>query len=869
MNARIFLFVIMFCVALLWADDYVFDNYITVDPSLPPSMENATNITDAISRAYSLNYVGNTLISVVNGNFQPIVAYPSMSNNKVVKVVGTRINDTQMTTVSSSNSQYLAWIGEPNDRTGNILIFENIRFEGASTGVEIHDIKELEIYFTSCIFSNQVLWAIDSTVPFSITNSKIMMPNTPGGYCQGAIRITGQDDNTTDLVATISGNVFTGKFYDHIIHAGIGLNIPCWHYLRAVNIEDNVFDATLRDNNTFETGNGAVQTGGVQTVNINRNIFHLNSTSSSSILPYQIRVYNPSRIDPPISNRALRIMNNTLWSDTNQSGFVGINVHKGFHTARIMNNIVCNLAGVGIDFYTYGDPIPGYTYNVQNNCLYNCIPAIANAGNTPEWTIDGQLYCDPLLDVDYKPIWNSAAMSPCVDAGNRDTDGDGVYWNGGGGFSLGMPDDADPDRSPLDIGAGIALSHQFEDYPMPVAGAIKWLSFPVVNDLTEEYDRNYYFFRNIFDPSVLQWIMYKVGNYNPEYCLHNQYGWQNELDLVSSLVGYKVQLQPGATSQIKLSNPGFIESPNSTIQLHKYLNGTTTLNENWIGYFHNSSSSPFVAFSQVLDKILSIRTQYWSMARDPKTGVWLIPPGNRTLNYGDMVIVTVNQDCSFTWNNAVPVDPKVREQTDAFVFEEKPDYTPLYIDMANLEDIPSEIGVYVDDVCKGAVKVDNEYTDICVYLDENEILNPDNCELVLYYADKSGDHFRKTCKPSSDELQAYTDDGLRCYSMKISGKSDIVAMSPAATLIRNFPNPFNPSTYIAYELSTPGIASIGIYNVKGQKIRSLVKEHQDRGYHQILWDGKDEHGDSVASGVYYYRLNVGNVSTCNKMLLMK
>ena len=870
MNARIFfLLFLSFLFSFLWAEDYAFDNTITVDPSQPLSYTNAHDITTAISWAYSSYFVGNTLINVVVGEFPNLIACPEFSDNKVVKVVGTRISDTQMTTIASNNAGYLGLIGEENDLTGNVLIIENIRFEGASTGVKIEDINELEIYFNHCIFSNQVFWAIDSTVPFSVTNSKFLMPNSPSGYGQGAIRITGQDDYETSLVATISGNTFSGKFYDHIIHAGLGENIPCSHYLRAVHIENNLFDATLWYNNNFPTGNGAVQTGGVRDVKINGNIFHLNAYSNVTY-PYQIRVYNPSWIYPPLSEVALQIMNNTLWYENNQNGYAGINVNKNFYTARIMNNVIGNMAGAGLDFYAYGDPLAGYSYKIQNNCIYNCNPAIANAGTSSGWTIDGQLYCDPQLDAAYQPMFNSAAVSPCVDSGNRDSDGDGIYWNGGGGFGVGSPDDADQDRSPLDIGAVTAIEHQFEDYPIPAAGAIKWMSYPVVNDLTEDHNRNYYFFRNIMYPSILDWVTYKVGNQQETSFLYNpNNGWINELDTVTSIVGYKVKLQPGVNTQIPLSNPGFLESPTTSISLYKYQAGTTVQNENWIGYFHQSSAHPLIAFSQVLDKILSIRTQYWSMAKNPKTGVWLIPAGNLTLNYGDMVIVTVNQDCSFTWNNAAPVDPKTRDKATAFEYEEKPDYVPMYVSMDNLNDLPDEIGIYVDDVCKGAVKVDSAYTDICVYLGENEALDPDNCELVLYYESKNGVSDRKTVKPGTDELNLISGNGLKCYTLKLSDGSQISELPPVSTLFQNYPNPFNPSTSIAYELAEDGMVSLDIYNIRGQQVRTLMNEHQLSGRHSIAWDGKDEHGNTVSSGIYYYRLNTKDASACKKMILMK
>jgi len=234
-----------------------------------------------------------------------------------------------------------------------------------------------------------------------------------------------------------------------------------------------------------------------------------------------------------------------------------------------------------------------------------------------------------------------------------------------------------------------------------------------------------------------------------------------------------------------------------------------------------------------------------------------------------MVIVTVNQDCSFTWNNAVPVNPKTREKATAFEYEEKPDYVPLYISMDNLNELPDEIGIYVDDICKGAVKVNDVFTDICIYLDNNETLDPDNCDLVLYYDNKSGVSKRKMLKPGTDELSHISNNGLQYYTLKLSDASQISELPPVSTLFQNYPNPFNPSTSIAYELADDGMISLDIYNIKGQKVRTLINGYQPCGRHSLAWDGKDDHGKAVASGIYSYLLNTKDASACKKMILMK
>ncbi len=97
---------------------------------------------------------------------------------------------------------------------------------------------------------------------------------------------------------------------------------------------------------------------------------------------------------------------------------------------------------------------------------------------------------------------------------------------------------------------------------------------------------------------------------------------------------------------------------------------------------------------------------------------------------------------------------------------------------------------------------------------------------------------------------------------------DIVEVT-ATALKGNFPNPFNPATMINYDVKVAAPVRIDIYNLKGQLIRTLVNEVKANGHHQILWDGKDNNGCLVASGVYHYRMRAGAYKADRMMMLMK
>lgn len=88
-------------------------------------------------------------------------------------------------------------------------------------------------------------------------------------------------------------------------------------------------------------------------------------------------------------------------------------------------------------------------------------------------------------------------------------------------------------------------------------------------------------------------------------------------------------------------------------------------------------------------------------------------------------------------------------------------------------------------------------------------------------------------------------------------------------LSQNYPNPFNPSTTIAYLVETDGRVNLSIYNLLGQKVRELVNEKKEKGNYSVQWDGKNDKGERLANGVYFYVLKAGESISSKKMILLK
>ena len=100
-------------------------------------------------------------------------------------------------------------------------------------------------------------------------------------------------------------------------------------------------------------------------------------------------------------------------------------------------------------------------------------------------------------------------------------------------------------------------------------------------------------------------------------------------------------------------------------------------------------------------------------------------------------------------------------------------------------------------------------------------------------------------------------------------ESDGGIVPSSYALSQNYPNPFNPETTIRYDLPAEIQVTASIYNAMGQRIRTLLGGTQEAGYHRVLWDGRDDTGQSVASGVYLCRMEADNFSAVRKLMLVR
>ncbi|MCL1826798.1 MAG: T9SS type A sorting domain-containing protein, partial [Candidatus Cloacimonetes bacterium] len=128
-----------------------------------------------------------------------------------------------------------------------------------------------------------------------------------------------------------------------------------------------------------------------------------------------------------------------------------------------------------------------------------------------------------------------------------------------------------------------------------------------------------------------------------------------------------------------------------------------------------------------------------------------------------------------------------------------------------------------------------------------------------------------TYQPTTyEEFYAIQED-LERKIMRLNAKNDTEPPVPAVTklTVSNYPNPFNPETVIAYAIPRDSNVKIDVYNIKGQRVKRLVNELHTSGHHSVVWTGFDDAGNSVSSGLYFYRVQTDDSVVTKKMILMK
>ncbi len=153
-----------------------------------------------------------------------------------------------------------------------------------------------------------------------------------------------------------------------------------------------------------------------------------------------------------------------------------------------------------------------------------------------------------------------------------------------------------------------------------------------------------------------------------------------------------------------------------------------------------------------------------------------------------------------------------------------------------------------------------------VYRDDMLLTNTPFSNLAYSDVDLEDGNYNYAVTALYDEIES--DPAV--LAVEINGTSnDDNNVSLVTTLNDNYPNPFNPETTISYSIAQDDFVLIEVFNIRGQKVITLVRENLKKGAHNVVWNGLDKSGNQVNSGLYLYRMKVGNQTRTKKMTLIK
>jgi len=305
---------------------------------------------------------------------------------------------------------------------------------------------------------------------------------------------------------------------------------------------------------------------------------------------------------------------------------------------------------------------------------------------------------------------------------------------------------------------------------------------------------------------------------------------------------------------------------------------------NWIGYFIPSSQCPFDAFSEdTLERLEAIRAQDWSMRKDSQ-GNWVYAANPRpSMEYGKMyeIETSINEPLTFTWNippgypdYLEPSEFTLADNSEYFDYTDSYDYESYFVEDIEEDEGLLEVGVLVDDQCVGATVFNESYPlELQAYTHEGH--SGGNLSFELYYGRNRSTQRYRVVEVKDPQTGAYTAQTLRPRRQKFalvrigSQQGMQTPQEPVVMEISNHPNPFNPDTTINFTVSSEQNVELIVYNIKGQKVTTLYDGSAAEGKHSVVWNGTDDRGNAVSSGMYFYRLKADNTELSGKMLLLK
>jgi len=302
-------------------------------------------------------------------------------------------------------------------------------------------------------------------------------------------------------------------------------------------------------------------------------------------------------------------------------------------------------------------------------------------------------------------------------------------------------------------------------------------------------------------------------------------------------------------------------------------------NWNWVSYLPDVAINAEVALASIVDD-LNIAKAYGGFYIP---GLW---NGIGDMQLGQGYKLHLKQACTLIYPSEgsmaklakAKVLPKAEPMPgEHFVVNHQTDdYYSILVTSVRIDgkeaEVGDELGIFAEsNLCVGSVLLQGEFpVGVMAWADDPQTEKVDGFKqgeaMVFKVWDVSED---QECKATASYIQGDGKFGSSAFaSVSLEGRSPVL-LPESYDLGQNYPNPFNPETTINYQLPEAGRVVLKIYNTLGQEIRTLVSEEKEAGYHEARWDGKDDKGVAVSSGVYVYRIQSGEFVKARKMLFLR
>ena len=393
-----------------------------------------------------------------------------------------------------------------------------------------------------------------------------------------------------------------------------------------------------------------------------------------------------------------------------------------------------------------------------------------------------------------------------------------------------------------------------------------WESFPKLteNGTTNNGPMNFVpSLVNNIDPDEYDWLLLDGQNLDLEY---EDDVWDPPFYAIWSTVGVKIKLD--SSPERAYIADGTRVLANTEIELDE--------GWNWIGYWLPHSEMCDEVFGDDWNKVNVIMAEDWyyddlSIIRggaEPQT------PQPKPFHYGEGYMIKMHEAVTLCLQTSEGRSENFdKPESQYFDYEVKADY-----EVIDIVDVPQnifEIGVYEDETCVGAVVVQDSSVQILVYSDNaNREPVPFNFEIIT---GRGGSTPIKNYEVYNFNTGSFEPgiliSQMQNYSLVRLGElgepQNIIPTIDKLQLHGNYPNPFNPETNISFSLPKEQKIELTIYNLKGQKVRQLVSGQLSAGEHSVIWEGKEDNGKQVSSGLYLYKLKTKDQELSKKMLLLK